>query len=73
MPVTRELTPRRRTEELAEILANGVLRWHEGRSDGTETASTCLELSPADRLSVPGGERSREARPADVEHDRGEN
>jgi hypothetical protein len=73
MPVTRELTPRARMEELAQILARGVLRWHAARyGDALETAPTCLAVPSQDRLSVPSGLRSREARPADVEHDAGE-
>ena len=72
MPVTRELTPRARMETLAEILAMGVLRSHARRSDAPETSPTSLEVPADKRLSVPSGLRPREARPADVEHDEGE-
>ena len=69
----RLATPEAREREVATILSRGILRWHASRNSATpESSAACLEVSPADRLSVPSGERSRESRPADVEHDAGE-
>ena len=55
--------------ELATLLATGVLRWHRSRPnvETTQLPATCLEVPSVVRLSVPSGERSREARPAHVQ------
>jgi hypothetical protein len=60
-------------DELAAMLASGVLRWHrtERRSGVPSPAATCLEVSANSRLTVPTGLRPREPRLPDSEPERG--
>ena len=55
-----DLTPVQRRQQLAEILARGVLRLvrqrrADARKESTEIATEGLDGSPASRLNVPRG------------------
>jgi hypothetical protein len=53
-----DLTPVQRHQQLAEILARGVLRLlRQRRKESTKTAAEGLDGPPASRLNVPRGER----------------
>ena len=51
-----DLTPAQRRQQLAEILARGVLRLlQQRRKESTKTAAEGLDGTPATRLNVPRG------------------
>ena len=51
-----DLTPVQRRQQLAEILARGVIRLlAQRRKDSSKTAAEGLDGSPASRLNVPRG------------------
>jgi len=53
-----DLTPVQRRQQLAEILARGVLRVLRQRpKDSSKNAAQGLDGTPASRLNVPRGER----------------
>ena len=51
-----DLTPAQRRQQLAEILARGVLRLlRQRRKESTKNAADSLDGAPASRLNVPRG------------------